>query len=214
MDACREFRDATDACTADTARVKAATAELKQKYYSDPQSLILLLHILTSHDNATLQQLAAVEARSLVSKYWNKVPQDQKPTIRNALLQRTLNAPTAFVRHSSARVIAAIARIDLEDGEWADLPGYLVQAAASPTAGHREVGVYILFTLLEVVGDGFEDKLGDLFTLFAKTIRDPESEEVRINTMLALSRLAMLIESDDESQKSNLEAFQQIFPDM
>lgn len=140
------------------------------------------------------------------------MPNQQKPEIRNHLLQSTLNEQTALVRHSSARVISAIAGLDLEDGQWADLPGFLLQAATSKQAGQREVGVYILFTLLEVVGDGFADKLQDLFTLFGKTIQDPESPEVRVNTMLALSRIAMLIEPDEDQQ--SLTSFQQTIPAM
>lgn len=116
------------------------------------------------------------------------------------------------MRHSIARVVSAIAKIDLEDGEWADLPSLLAIASTSPQVRHREVGVYILFTLLEAAGDGFADKLPNLFALFNKTIQDPESQDVRINTMLALSRVAMLIEPDEDPK--SLESFQQVFPTM
>jgi hypothetical protein len=51
-----------------------------------------------------------------------------------------------------------------------------------------------------------------LFKLFSSTIRDPESQEVRINTMLALSRIAMLIEPDEDPK--SLEAFRNTFPAM
>ncbi len=98
------------------------------------------------------------------------MPADQKPAIRQKLLDSTLNEEKALVRHSTARVIAAIARIDLEDGEWDTLPGLLVQAATSKKVSHREVGVYILFSLLEAAGDSFEDKIPGLFSLFNTTI--------------------------------------------
>ncbi|TKA52554.1 hypothetical protein B0A49_12958, partial [Cryomyces minteri] len=134
------------------------------------------------------------------------------PQIRNQLLQSTLNEENTLVRHSSARVITAIAKIDLEDGEWADLPGYLQQAATSPTVRHREVGVYIIYTLLETMSDMFSDNLSAMFTLFGKTIQDPESVEVRINTMLALSELAMVVDTDEDVQ--SLKAFQNAIPHM
>ena len=116
------------------------------------------------------------------------------------------------MRHSGARVIAAIAGLDLEDGEWNTLPGILLEAAKQPHVAHREVAVYILFTLLEAVGDGFADKLPILFQLFSQTIRDPESSEVRINTMLALSRIAMLV--DPEEDKKSLKSIQETIPGM
>ncbi|KAJ9640361.1 hypothetical protein H2199_005900 [Coniosporium tulheliwenetii] len=196
----------------DTERVKAATASLNKNYYTSPESLKALLHILTTHPTSQLRQLAAVEARKLVSKHWAKLPADQKPQIRQQLLQFTLNEEGTLVRHSSARVISAIAKIDLEDGEWTDLPGLLQQAASSQTARHREVGVYIIFTLLEAMGDLFSDNLSNLFTLFSKTIQDPESIEVRINTMLALSRIAMLM--DPEEDPKSLATFQETVPNM
>lgn len=145
-------------------------------------------------------------------KHWAAIPSDQKPEVRTALLQTTLSEQAPLVRHSAARVISAIAKIDLDDGEWADLPSFLLQAATSRVAGQREVGVYILFTLLEVIGDGFIEKLNDLFALFSKTIRDPESAQVRVNTMLALSKIGMIMDPDEDPE--SLESFRAVFPDM
>lgn len=116
-----------------------------------------------------------------------------------------------LVRHSSARIIAAIAKIDLEDGEWTTLPDLLAQAATAAEVSHREVGIYILFTLLEIAGDTFEEKIPNLFALFSNTIKD-ESPEVRINTLLCLSRIAMLIQPEEDPE--NLARFVQIFPGM
>ena len=197
---------------ADTERVKSATAQLRKNYYTQPAALLLLLQLATSHESAQLRQLAAVEARTLVPRHWAAVSAEQKPQIRSGLLQATLSEQTPLVRHAAARVISAVAKIDLDDGEWADLPAFLQQAATSSEPGQREVGVYILFTLLDVIGDGFVEKLAELFALFAKTIRDPESAEVRVNTMLALSKMAMILDPDEDPQ--SLQAFRATFPDM
>lgn len=202
----------TDSFTADTDKLKAATAELRKNYYPHPQSLLWLLMILTSHDQPQIRQQAAVEALRIVDKHWESIPDEQKPAIREQLLKSTLAEQSSLVRHSAARVISAIAAIDLEDGDWAELPGFLAQAAQSPQVSQREVGVYILFTLLEAAGDGFVEKLPSLFALFSNTIKDPESQEVRINTMLALSRIAMLIDTDED--KKSLSSFQAVVPGM
>ena len=197
---------------ADTERVKTATATLRKDYYNKPGALLLLLKLITSHDSPALRQLAAVEARTLVPKHWAAISSEQKDQIRTVLLKSTLNEGSTLVRHSSARVVSAIAKLDLDDGEWAELPGFLQQAATSQQAAQREVGVYILFTLLEVIGDGFVEKLPDLFALFAQTIRDPESADVRVHTMLALSKIAMIMDPDEDPQ--SLAAFRATFPDM
>ena len=117
-----------------------------------------------------------------------------------------------MVRHAAARVISAIAKIDIENEEWVDLPAIMQQAAVSDNPHEREVSTYILFTILESIGDGFMHMFHQLFTLFERTIHDPQSAEVRINTMLSLSKMGMLIDSDNDEE--SLEAFQKALPDM
>ena len=171
-----------------------------------------MLNILISHESSQLRQLAAIEARKLVQKHWNALSADQKPSIRDRLFQSTLNEEATLVRHSSARVISAIAKIDLEDGEWPDLPNLLQQAATNQTARHREVGVYVIFTLFETIGDHFMSNANALFQLLGNTIDDPESMDVRINSMLALSRAAMSL--DPEEHPEALKTFQDLVPKM
>jgi hypothetical protein len=202
----------TDISAAAQGNVKEATGVLQREFYNKPESLVFLIHIVTSHDDADLRQLAAVEARSLVGKHWLKIPADQKPQIREQLLRATLGGNTELVRHATARVISSIAKIDLPDGEWPDLPNFLLQAASSGNKEERAIGIYIFFTILDTLEDGFEEKFNDLFTLFSKTIRDPESLEVRINTLLALSKLAVNLDSDEDP--APVKAFQEVFPAM
>ena len=185
---------------------------MQREYYNQPQSLVLLIQVATGHEDPNLRQLAAVESRSLVTKHWVKVQADQKPQIREQLVRSTLGEGSSLVRHSVARIISAIAKIDLNDGEWADLPNFLIQAAGSGNKDERSVGTYILFTILETLGEGFEAKFQELFNLFSNTIRDPESEEVRMNTLLALSKLAMHL--DSEENEAPVKAFQEFIPPM
>jgi importin-4 len=192
--------------------VKSATSVLQNEFYKQPDSLPFLIQLLISHDSTSLKQLAAVEARPLVAKHWTKVPPDQRPHARSQLLQATLAENDGKVRHAAARLISAIAKIDLNDGEWADLPSFLQKAATSSKQEERVVGTYILFSILETMGDGFSERFRDLFALFGNTIRDPESDEVRINTMLALSKMAMVI--DEEDDQASVKAFQGLFPSM
>ncbi|KAI9376622.1 armadillo-type protein [Aspergillus egyptiacus] len=192
--------------------VKEATGILQREYYKHPESLVLLIQVATGHDDANLRQLAAVEARGLVSKHWVKVQGDQKPAIREQLLRSGVGEANELVRHSVARVISAVAKVDLEDGQWADLPNFLMRAAETGNKDERAVSMYILFTILETLGEGFEEKFGELFNLFSKTIRDPESAEVRINTLLALSKLAMYLDSAENM--APVKAFQDLVPSM
>lgn len=192
--------------------VKEATGILQREFYNKPEAFLFLIQVATTYDDANLRQLAAVEARSLVGKHWLKMPAAQKPQVREQLLRGCLGGNTELVRHAIARIVSSIAKIDLPDGEWADLPNFLVQAAQSADKDERAIGIYIFFTVLESLGEGFEEKFKDLFILFSKTIRDPESAEVRINTLLALSKLAMHLDSDED--EAPVKAFQEVFPSM
>ena len=157
-----------------------------------------------------MKQLAATQAKPLVSKFWTKLPNQQRQQIRTQLFQATLAEEHSLVRHSASRIISAIAKVDLDDGEWAELPGLLHQAATSAKASDRVVGTYVLFAILEVMGEGFADKFKELFKLFNNTIKDPESLEVRVNTVLAVSKMALVV--DAEEDQHSVKQFQVLLP--
>ncbi len=90
------------------------------------------------------------------------------------------------------------------------MPG-LYQAAQSPQASHRETAVYVLFSILDTVVDSFEAHLKTLFKLFATTLVDPESSEVRMTTLRALSKVAEYISVED---KHDIKAFQDLIVPM
>lgn len=192
--------------------VKAATNILQNEYYKHPQALLFLIQLIISHDSHDLKQLAATQAKPLVAKQWTKLPDAQRKSARTQLFQATMSEQNSLVRHSASRLVGTIAKIDLEDGEWAELPQLLQQAATSNKSDERAVGVYLLYSILEVMGEGFASKFKALFDLFSRTIKDPESLEVRVNTTLALSRMAMVI--DAEEDQASVKAFQNLFPAM
>ncbi|PWW80745.1 ARM repeat-containing protein [Tuber magnatum] len=205
--------------TPDTNIVKHATGTLRRDYYSKPESLPALLHLLRTHPNPQIRQLAAVEARSLVPKFWvargdgpSQIPAELKLQLRESILQSTIEEANSLVKHSSARVISSMAKIDLPVGEWTDLPGFLVRAASSDRAENREVGVYILFTLIESLEEVVADKWHEFLPLFSQTINDQGSMAVRLNTLLALGKMAESLNS--EKHPDGVAAFKEVLPSM
>ncbi|KAF9156890.1 hypothetical protein BGX20_004147, partial [Mortierella sp. AD010] len=77
-------------------------------------------------------------------------------------------------------------------------------------AGHREVGVYIIYAIFEVT-DAFADNLRQLLELFSRTIVDPDSQIVRITTVQALGKMADFI---DDEQKDEIAMFSELVPHM
>jgi hypothetical protein len=67
---------------------------------------------------------------------------------------------------------------------------FLHQTATSAQVAHREVGVFILFTVLETIVEGFQEHLSSFFKLFETLLADPDSIEVRITTVRYMSPLS------------------------
>lgn len=196
----------------DTQKVKAATAELKKNFYPHPEALLGLLHIVVSHSDSSVRQLAAVQSLRLVPQHWPSINGEQKTAVRNEILQAVVREQDARCRHGESRVIAAIAGLDFEENQWADLLPGVQQLSLSDNVGHREVGSYIIFSLLEANPTYFTEHLPKLFELFSKTIRDTQSRDVRINTMMSISSLLLLFSADED--EASVAAVQEFVPPM
>ncbi|KAI0026226.1 importin beta-4 [Xylariomycetidae sp. FL0641] len=196
----------------DTQKVKAATAELRKNFFPHPDSLLGLLHVIVSHPDGPVRMLAAVQALRLVPKHWQKLDGAQKPAIRQQLLEAIVREQDAKCRHGQSRVIAAIATYDFEGNEWPDLLPNVMQLTMSDNVAHREIGSYIIYSLLEADPDYFLSQLPKLFELFSRTIRDPQSRDVRVNTMLSIASTLAMIDVDEDEASVN--AVQELIPAM
>ena len=112
----------------------------------------------------------------------------------------TLNFASDLVRHAAARVIASIASNEFSHATWPQLLPYLIQTCMSSDVKHREVGIYIIFTVLEAIAEGFEDHMEEFFKIFQRLLADPESLEIRITTVRALGVLAQYIDVEDKKE--------------
>ncbi|KAK7735508.1 hypothetical protein SLS63_003978 [Diaporthe eres] len=196
----------------DTQRVKAVTAELQKNFYSKPESLLLLVEIVCTNEDVNLRQQAAVQAARLVPKYWEKIPAEQKAGVRQHLVEATMKEQHAKCRHSESRVIAAIASLDLDDSAWPDLIPSLFTLASNSDVSHREVGSYIIYAILDENPTHFAEKVRDLLSLFSNTIKDPQSADVRVNTVMSIGAVLMLVEPEED--EAAVTAVQQLISPM
>lgn len=104
----------------------------------------------------------------------------------------------AKCRHSESRVIAAIASLDLDDSAWPDLIPSLFTLAGNSNVSHREVGSYIIYAILDENPTHFAEKVRDLLSLFSNTIKDPQSADVRVNTVMSIGAVLMLVEPEED----------------
>ncbi|THH27563.1 hypothetical protein EUX98_g6632 [Antrodiella citrinella] len=199
----------------DTVQLKAATSQLNKDYYKNPACIPALAQIVAISPEQGVRQLAAVELRKRVSQnsgdLWTQVGEPEREQIKAKLPEIVLGEASKLVRHSTARVIAAIASIEIPLGTWSQLLPFLTQTCVSSDVTHREVATFILFTVLENIVEGFESHVQSFFKLFEGLLVDPESLEVRITTVRALGVIAQYINQDD---KADIKSFQGLLPAM
>ncbi|KAG9295040.1 hypothetical protein G9A89_017834 [Geosiphon pyriformis] len=194
----------------DTTVIRTATTTLNIQYYNNVNCVPALVEIISKSQLWQVRQLAAVEARKRVLKWWSKLDINSQNLIKSRLLEVILQEAQSLVSHATARVISSIAKVELPAGTWGDLPQFLFNCCKSPTASQREVGVYVLYTLFDTLTDIFLDHK-QFFQLFTNTINDPVSKEVRITTLQALGKVAESIESEAQSE---IKLFQDLIPSM
>jgi HEAT repeat protein len=182
---------------ADTEKVNQAAGLLSEEF-ANPEALLILLKILTTESKPQdIRQLAGVEARKRIEHVWPNVESGIKPNIRAKILEFAISDPTKLLRHSAAQIIAEMATHDLENQEWTDLPGKLLQASNSPEALHREMGLYIMLSLIMTAPDLFMSDVDAVVAVLKDKIQDPESAEVRLNALAIFAAIAPVIDVDD-----------------
>ena len=145
-------------------------------------------------------------------KHWRSLKAGEKEHFRQQLLQATFTEEELALSHSFAQVIAAIAKIDLEEQQWPGLFPTLLRAGYQEgNATPRKSSTFIILTILEIFGSEITHIFGEILELLSHTLNDL-SMDVRINTMSALSKLAMALDTDADSKL--LESLRATIPQM
>lgn len=188
---------------ANTEQVKAITADLQKNYYSQPESLLLLIEIALTHGETGVRQLASVQALRLVPRHWETTPKDKRQLARQHLLDGTLKESSGAVRHSLARLIAGVVGVDMEEGEGDNFLAQLFPLNNSNNVVAREVASFILYAMLEDDPTHFSDHIHELLKLFQARLEDPDSKDVRINIVRAIGAILMIVEPEEDLQAVN-----------
>ncbi|KAJ3138093.1 hypothetical protein HDU90_001571 [Geranomyces variabilis] len=200
-----------DVSSGDTTRLKAATATLSTRFYRQIESVPALFRIAAQYPDIGIRQLAAVELTKQVKKRWPEVDPGTQSEIKTQILEVILAEPSKPVRRSLARVVSEIAQIEIPQEKWTELMNFLYTCCQSPNAGHREVGVYVLDTIFEVIADAFMDRILEMMSLLAKTLMDPESLDVRVASLSTLGKIAEYIDLEAQNE---IKAFRDLLPSM
>ncbi|KAI9471179.1 hypothetical protein LPJ55_004272 [Coemansia sp. RSA 990] len=199
------------AFASNTETIRSVTATLSQQFYTTAACIPALLSIAKDNEQWQVRQLASVELRKRIPKYWEEVDESVQQQMREAILAAIVEETNDLARHGLARVISSMAKCDLPNQKWGDLIQFLYKCCQSPTTAHREIGVYVLDSLFETISDMLSAHMQHLFELFSSLINDPESLIVRVTTLEALGKMAECIEPDN---RSAISMFQSLVPSM
>lgn len=198
----------------DNEAIKQATAHLKNEFFNKTVSLPALIQILQTSSNEGVKKLAAVEAKKLVEKYWDELDDSIQQSIRDSLLPFAFTYEKQDIRHSTSRLIADIAYVDIESDKWPTLLQSLVAAATDANKQTRETATFILYCILEQLPLSWNEHSGSFLELFASTLQDNESPVVQINTVLCLEALSGAIDEDETLVASLAGPFSSLLPSM
>lgn len=180
--------------------------EAMRKALSQPAFVCDLFAQLEQSQSPQVRQLAAVLVRRRVAGHWTKLAQPVQQLLQATLLRRLPAEPERPVRRSLTSVVAVVARYALPRGEWPELFGFLVEAARSPTAEHRELSMILLSALLES-SDVVESSLRPHFELLGSTLHtlvsdvaNPAVSRAALKAIGAWS--AVVLDHDDENTPS------------
>ncbi|KAJ2682742.1 hypothetical protein H4R19_007086, partial [Coemansia spiralis] len=185
------------AFASDTGTIQAVTAALGQQFYTSAACVPALLTIAKDDQQWEVRQLAAIELRKRVGRFWTSIDDATQQQMRDAILQAIVAESNDLARHGLARVISSIAKCDIPNQKWGDLIQFLYKCCQSAQAAHREIGIYVLDSLFETVADVLETHMKQLFELFSVLVGDSESRVVQVTTVEALGKLAEFVEPGD-----------------
>ena len=192
--------------------LKEATKTLQSQFYTQSVAVPALIHILQNSSDNALKQLAGVEVRKLIPKFWEELDPAVKTDIKASLLQTAFSEPTEIIRHANARVIAAIGSEELDSNSWPELIPNLIQAASSDESQNRQISSFILLSVLEELSPSLNVYIDDLLNLFSHTINDPASLETRSLSAQALNHVSALIEDQENINEQQAAKFSSLIP--
>ena len=171
-----------------------------KKYLKNPQSVQDLFNQMINNTEPQIRQLASVLLRKKINFHWQNLPSETQTHIKQSLINQITNEPEAIVRKNIASLVAALGSFIIST--WPELLTFINTCVESDSVAAKEIGLYLLAELMEseVACEFLKPYQENLVQLFAKSLSDTSSREIRKNAMKALGNHSTSAE-DTESVK-------------
>mmetsp|Transcript_20737 Transcript_20737/g.26835 ORF Transcript_20737/g.26835 Transcript_20737/m.26835 type:complete len:1175 (-) Transcript_20737:204-3728(-) len=153
-----------------------------------------LMTIIQNSPNAAVRQIAAVVLRKKIAKLWKKVKKSTQVLVKDALLARLHTEPERIVRKSLAALASTLAK----SSSWPELLLFVSECARQQqSAGHRELAYMLLLHMSETVAASLSGRLGEVASLFANALNDPDRTVCAAALRACCAFIATLSVDDD-----------------
>jgi len=195
----------------DSNAIKQATEILRQNYFNNENCIPALVEIISNSKDMAIRNVAAVELPKRIRSHFEKLDDNLKSQLEQRILELITIEPEKIISHAIARCISAMAEFEIPYNRWPNLIEFLFECCKSQNPNHREAGVFVLYSLFEVIVKEKSEKLPQIFELLSVTINDPESIDVKITTMKALGSVVDYIDEDNQEE---IKLFRSLIPNM
>ncbi|CAG9311379.1 unnamed protein product [Blepharisma stoltei] len=168
-----------------------------KRYLKLSQSIQDLMNQMVNNTNPQIRQLSSVLLRKKINKHWLSLNSDLQVQIKAALVNQITIEPEPLVRKNVASLAAALAINILQT--WPELLGFINTCIDNESVPAREIGLYLLAELLENedICKFLKPHQEKLLTLFARSLEDSSSREIRKCGLKALGNYVTCSEEEE-----------------
>ncbi|KAL3859840.1 hypothetical protein ACJMK2_010031 [Sinanodonta woodiana] len=191
----------------DNSTIQQATQEIKAAF-KDASIVPALCQTLGSSQNPLVRQYAAILLRRkiLKGKQWRQVSGDLAQSIRENVLHLILQESQKNTQNAIAQLVATIAKHDLPNSQWPQLFQFIQMHAGSENAAHKEVGMFVLYSVSSVAAEQLKPHLHAIIQLCIQILPDQQASLAPYYAIKTLTEMIFFV-GDEE-----LASVQQLVP--
>jgi len=180
--------------------IKNSTDRLN-KILKAPVSSLYLFHILQTSQYPEIKQLSGVLMRKKLVVHWVKMTNDNRNTIKNAIMQLLLTETTPLVKKAITELIIVITRVELPLKNWNDFYPYLFKLSECNDVYIRQMQLHIIDSLFQNSSSSSSTSyLTEIYPQIAQVFQQAMRDEfsVRVYALKAIG--SAILETPTESK--------------
>ncbi|KAK3601657.1 hypothetical protein CHS0354_038220 [Potamilus streckersoni] len=185
----------------------SATQEIKAAF-KDASIVPALCHTLGSSQNPLVRQYAAILLRRkiLKGKQWRQVSGEVAQSIRENVLHLILQESQKNTQNAIVQLVATVAKHDLPNNHWPQLFQFIQMHAGSENAAHKEVGMFVLYSVSSAAAEQLKPHLHAIIQLCIQILPDQQTSLAPYYAIKTLTEMIFFV-GDEE-----LSSVQQLLP--